>query len=253
MATFNRKQVQPIPVIRLSSGFLELDWLYGETGNHWGIPMKAISLWAGESGTGKSRTAIAVCNKISSNGHRVLYFQNESDLGTFCQKIKYDSFRVSNSVSLFDMVEDIKVDRPIFVVIDSVNMITEFGSGSKKQIELIMNALREVVKVYGCHIILLGQLNQDGSIKGSTTLPHLVDIALNIEKDSLDGFFFIKVGMKHRFGRTGESFTTGWRHTNDGVESVTTIRIGDRKWKSSNSVYVAPKKKKRFSFFGNKK
>lgn len=232
MATYNRKQITPVPVLRFKTGFEELDWIYGRTGSYWGMPNKAISLWAGESGTGKSRTAVAVCNEIARKGRRVLYFQNESDLGTFCQKIKNDLFRVSDSTKLFEMVADIERDKPSFVVIDSVNMIEEFGSGTKKEIERIIAPLREIVKKYDCHVVLLGQLNQDGTIKGSTTLPHLVDIALNIQKDTLDGCFWIKVGVKHRYGRTGEAFKTGWEHTDDGVECISTCRYLDEKWKS---------------------
>jgi len=249
MATYNRNEVAPVPVIRLSTGFEELDWIYGETDGRWGYPQKAISLWAGQSGTGKSRTAIEICNKIASRGGKVLYFQAESDVGAFCEKIKYDSFRVSDSKDLEGIYFDISNDQPEFVVIDSVNMIKEFGSGTKKQIEVIIDQLRLLVNM-GCHIVLLGQLNQDGTIKGSTTLPHLVDIALNIEKDGAAGCFCIKVGMKHRFGRTGKSFMTGWRHTDSGVENFVNFRQYDKKWNETHSKNVAPRK--RFSFFSKK-
>ena len=238
MATYDRKEIKPVPVVRMSTGVEELDWIYGYdqtnrpfNGNIWGMPLRAISLWAGESGTGKTRTVVEICNKIASKGNKVLYFQAESDVGSFCRKIKYDSFRVSDSDKLNDIVSDIYGDRPKLAVIDSVNMIKEFGSGTKKQIELIMDAFREMVIECKCHLILLGQLNQDGTIKGSTTLPHLVDVALNIEKGYPDGTFSIGTGMKHRFGRIGSAFTSSWLHTDTGVECFSHNRYVDEKWK----------------------
>jgi len=248
MATYDRKEIPFVPVIRVSTGIDELDWLYGNTDCHWGIPMKSMSLWAGESGTGKSRTAVSICNSLAKDGHRILYFQNEMDLGSFCRKIKYDSFRVSDSIGLKDMIEDIERDRPHFVVVDSINMITEFRSGTKKDIEKIISPFREVCKTMGSHIIFLGQLNQDGTIKGSTTLPHLVDIALNLQKGEDNGLFSICVGMKHRFGRTGKSFFTIWEHTESGVNCISQSRMLDELWKKKTT-HVAPRRKRLFSLF----
>ena len=254
MATYSRKEVKIEQVYRDSTGFPELDWIYGCTANKWGIPMGTISLWAGESGTGKSRTAIAVCNKMASIGRTILYFQAESDLGTMASKIHYDSFRLSDSKHLEDIITDIKSDKPHIVVIDSINMIKEFKSGTASIIEMIIDSLRDICKSLGTHIILLGQLNQDGSIKGSTALPHLVDIALDIKKDK-SGCFIIAVGMKHRYGRTGENFNTGWMHEDHGVVCFTENRKKDERWKEGKDLNwdtVIVPKKKTFSFFRRK-
>jgi len=253
MTTYNRNEIKSIPVKRVSTGYKELDWLYGNTQNNWGMPMRTISLWAGESGTGKSRTAVSICNKLASNGYRILYFQNESDLGSFSKKIEYDSFRLSDSKHLGEMIKDIKQDRPHIVVVDSVNMIKEFKSGTASIIESIISEFQDICGTIGSHIILLGQLNQDGSIKGSTALPHLVDIALNIRKSTTDGLFVIEVGIKHRFGRTGKEFKSVWEHTDNGVKCISNSRELDSRWKSTTGIRpnikrVAPKR--RFSFFG---
>ncbi len=253
MATYNRKDITPIPVVRVSTGFKELDWLYGETNGEWGMPFKAISLWAGESGTGKRRTAVGIANKMASKGMRVLYFQNEYELGVFSQEIKYDSFRISDSTDLEHMKYDIRVDRPYLVIVDSVNMIEEFRSGTKTDIKIIIDVFKEVCKNVGCHVILLGQLNQNGTIKGSTTLPHLVDIAMDLVKDSIDGAFWIKVGIKHRYGRTGKNFVSGWLHTDSGVKCISTNRYVDEKWKNTGVDRYIPPQKKIFSFFPKKR
>ncbi len=233
MATYNRNEINPIQVVRVSTGFQELDWIYGETNDKWGLPMRAISLWSGEAGTGKTRTTIEICNKMASRGMKILYFQAESDLGTFSGKIKHDSFRLGDSRHLADIKKDILTDRPDIVVIDSVNMIKEFKSGTAAIIESIIDEFKDICRDIGSHIILLGQLNQNGSVKGSSALPHLVDIHFDIKKHQTGGLFVIRTGIKHRFGRIGSSFWTTWEHTDSGVECISTCRKIDRKWKKS--------------------
>lgn len=237
MTTYNRNEITSIPVVRVHTGSEELDWIYGETDDIWGLPMKAISLWSGEAGTGKTRTAIAVCNTMASRGMKILFFQAESDLGTFSGKIKYDSFRLGDSRHLDDIKKDILTDRPDIVVIDSINMIKEFKSGTASIIEAIIDEFKDICRDVGSHIILLGQLNQDGSVKGSSALPHLVDIHLNIVKSKVEGLFLIKTGIKHRYGRIGASFRTTWQHIDSGVKCISSSRMIDRKWKMSKGLF----------------
>lgn len=260
MASYNINEVEPIEVRRIFTGFPELDWLYGystyEGKIKWGIPMKSISLWSGESGTGKSRTAIALAKNLANSGLRVLYFQNETDLGTFSQWIKNgvtkpQNFRISDDKKLEDQIRIIERDNPHIVFIDSVNMIEEFKSGTKKDIELIVNSFKEICKKRLIHIILIAQLNQDGSVKGSSTLPHLVDIAFNLKKDDgLDGLFSIEVGIKHRYGRTGPTYKTIWEHEEDGIVCLSESRLLDKKWNGGKKfLFPVLKEKKREGFF----
>lgn len=257
MTTYNRNEIDIVPVVRVSTGFQELDWLYDSTDKKtWGLPMRAISLWAGESGTGKTRTAVAVCNAMALKGMRILYFQAESDLGTFSQKIRHDSFRLSDSRHLADMKKDIYADRPHIVVVDSVNMIKEFKSGTAAIIESIIDEFRDVCRDIGSHVVLLGQLNQNGTIKGSTALPHLVDVALNIRKGNVGGgCFWIEIGIKNRFGRTGPIFKTVWQHTDSGVICISDARKVDKKWKKSHGIisdFGIRRKRTKFSSFVKK-
>jgi len=236
MATYSRNEIDPIPVVRISTGFDELDWIYGISQNVWGMPLRKISLWSGESGTGKSRTAVSICNKMASMGKRILYFQGEEhDLGGFVHNIKYDSFRLSDSRWLKDMMQDIRQDKPELVVVDSVNVIKDFKSGTASIIEGIIDNFREICSEMSPHILLLGQLNQNGTIKGSSTLPHLVDISLDMKKDEEnDGLFSISAGMKIRGSRSGKSYKTAWEHQDHGVECISETRKLDSRWKKSH-------------------
>lgn len=263
-------------VRRAATGFAELDWLFGvseiDGKSTWGVPEGGISLVSGESGVGKSRLAIEMAKKQVAGGLKVLYTQIEIDLRNFGRWVKNaqnsNLLFCSNTDTLDEQIRTIKAIRPHLVLIDSVNEIEDFRSGTARDIRAVMKKFRqEVTLQMPLHLIFLAQLNKDGSTKGSSTLPHLVDSLFEVKK--LGGpCFVVKVGSKHRFGRTGKQFWTEWIHTDTGVECQSSHRKEDKRWCESHGLpYIAPKEygeemneemndkkknKKRFSFFGRK-
>jgi predicted ATP-dependent serine protease len=235
----NISEVQTTIVLRLPSGLPELDWLYGVSqcpgSVAWGIPMAAISLWAGKPGIGKSRAAIEIAKKVARKGYRVIYFQNEVDLGTFASWVRRDggvmpaNLYISDSTQLSEQIADIHTVRPNLVIVDSINMLEDFRNGSDKSIKEIVAAYREVCKETGCHIIVLSQLTKAGDPRGSFVLPHLVDIVFEVVPMASDGFA-IRVGSKHRYGRTGDNFTSWWVHTAKGCYCESKFRYEDKLW-----------------------
>jgi predicted ATP-dependent serine protease len=241
------------PVRRAMTGFEELDFMYGysvfRNGTYWGMPEGKISLWAGVSGIGKSRLAIEIAKLCSLNSN-VLYFQTESDLEDFAGWAKntsgYDNFYCSGENSLNGIVETIRQHRPNLVIIDSVNEIEEFSSGTKQESRRLINGddnntgLKEIANEIGCHIILLGQLNGDGTIKGGTSLPHLVDIAFDLKPYTKDSksVFTVSIGIKHRYGRRDSNIYGVWMHEENGVKNVSNSRFRDIKWCESHGLKV---------------
>jgi predicted ATP-dependent serine protease len=241
------------PRTRLSSGFDALDWLYGYTAFdngdiRWGLPNRKISLWSGESGVGKSRVAINVAIKLLDSGSKVLYFPTETSLSDF--KVDTQNYVIKNPqnficsgvTSLEEMVDTIYKVKPKFVFVDSVNEIDEFKNGTKQDSRLLMSGdgsykgFRDVVSEISCHIILIGQLNQNKTIKGGTSLPHLVDISLNLEKVKNKSCFVIKTGVKNRCGRTGNQFDSYWEHNDNGVKCIESGEKYDKTWCDSHNI-----------------
>ena len=251
---YNLNEIDSTPINRKFTGFDELDWLYGYTEVPedsslaiWGLPDGKISLWAGGGGVGKSRLAIEIAKSIVnqySGIDKVLYFQNEVDLTTFANWIKggirpenINNFFVSDSVILDEQLKVIKEIHPKLIIVDSINMIREYGSGSEKNIKLIIEGDGEQSGYRGIckslpfsHIIFLSQLNKDGEARGSTVLPHLVDTVINLEKLEIANQFMVKVGSKHRYGRTGDEFFTVWEHHDGGVKCLSKNRYNDKIW-----------------------
>lgn len=212
-------EIKAAPVLRNRTFFNSLDHVYGmsdkskgDVQGNFGMPKGKISLWAGQSGVGKSRLCIEVAKKFSTNytDGRVLYIQTESPLEDFASWAKdtgkYDNIFCSGVETQKDIIDVIYQVKPKLIFIDSVNEIVDFTGNAKSSSRLIKGdkdqiGLKQATHDAGAHLILLGQLNGDKSIKGGTSLPHLVDIALNVVwENEASGVFRVEVGVKHRYG-----------------------------------------------------
>ena len=247
-------EIKSSPIVRDGTGIPELDFIYGyscfSNFTLWGLPEGKISLWAAESGTGKSRLAIEVVKNMSRiySNSKILYFQTEAEIEDFAGWVpdssQYRNVLCSGEDGIEAMIDMIYQVRPKVVFVDSVNEMSDFESGNKKEArrlihgvigkdkKMIKPGVRKVCQDVGCHLIFLGQLNQNGTIKGGTSLPHLVDIALDLTKCDINnkGGFDVKIGTKHRHGRKEKHICGKWLHTEAGVESVSSNRDCDKIW-----------------------
>jgi len=248
--------IENVFVPRIPTGIPELDWLYdGDSVKNglglpnWGLPDGKISLWSGVKGIGKSRATIEIARCATSlQWRKVLYFQGETDLSSFRHWVGEDGnpisclFSVSDSFDLDEQISDIKKTLPNIVIVDSINRIEEFGSGVKSNIKKIHDAYMDAIRYVQSkgdmiHIIFLCQINQDGSVKGSTDLGHLVDTEASFIPwtdpamiGPMPGHFLLKLGDKHRYGRTGDRFVIYWEHLEKKASCVSSERKKDTKW-----------------------
>ncbi len=228
-------EVEARTVIRISTGQDELDWLYGVSKFgpvcSWGMPVATISTWCGEGGVGKSRLAIDVAKAKVEEGSTVLYFQNEVDLPTLASWVNNNSlknFYCSEVTALAEQVEAVSQAKPDLVFVDSINLVDEYGTGTAKSIKKIIDAFRKVIRGTNCHVVILCQLNKEGSATGSTALGHLPDT--NLTLTNFENDFKVAIGKKNRYGPKGSEFFGIWRHTDTGVECVSSNRLRHGKW-----------------------
>ena len=247
-------EIKALPIPRAVTGFEELDFIYGSSrlSNEviWGIPQSKISLWSGTSGIGKSRLAIDIAKRMSAPSFKVLYFQTEAELSDFAGWVKdssqYTNIFCSGENRIKEIIEIMYEVKPQLIFIDSVNEIEEFTNGNKREARLLINGVdncggfRKACQDLKTHIILLGQLNQDMTIKGGTSLPHLVDIALDLTPmDSECKITFgVHVGIKHRCGRRKDGIQGFWQHDENGVHEVSEYRLQDDIWCKSHNLKV---------------
>lgn len=224
--------IKPEPIKRYSLYYIELDDMYGKSDlpvHNTGVPLGKISLWSGESGVGKSRLCIDVAKnfcKTYSNG-RVLYIQTESTLSDFASWAKdtaqYDRIFCSSEDNIDNIVDLIYKVKPHLIFVDSVNELEGFENGTKQESKRLIKGednkpgLKQAVSDTNSHMILLAQLNQDGkTIKGGTSLPHLVDVHVNLVKTNYPGEFICKIGIKNRYGSKEKQAT--FLHRDYGVD-----------------------------------
>jgi len=235
----------------MNSGLNEIDWLYGVTtvgeSSTWGLPEAGISLWAGESGVGKSRLAVELARVVARKGYVVLYLQNEVIKETFATWVKQDgglmpnNLFVSDATKLSEQLRDIRASKAQLVIVDSINMVSEFNAGSDKNIKRVIEGYRQACKETGCHIIFISQLTKDGEARGSATLSHLVDIVFHLNKQGSSDLFSFTVGNKHRYGRTGDNFFSFWGHSAKGVVCCSDYSTEDELWCKTHGIPINPR------------
>lgn len=244
-------EVKATTVQRITTTIFELDWMYGFTGNTWGLPAGKMSLWAGEKGTGKSRAAIEVCRTVARHQYpgwkgqppfkyKVLYFQREVDLSTLAGWVQQDggvmppNFYVSRANTVETQIREIRQVRPHVVVVDSINMVKDFRGNSEEKIEMAIEGdgkgslcYRDICKECNCHIIFLCQLTKAGQARGSSSIAHLLDVEMILKKNGPDGFS-IACPQKNRYGKTGSS--SWWIHTRHKAYAESSFRLEDEDW-----------------------
>lgn len=223
-------KIQEENLIRYSTGFPDLDMIYGIThfpNNRYsvGLPAGKISLWAGAGGVGKTRVAVEMVLKISAVGLRVLFYQNEVSPTEFKGWVKKPVIRpenlfVGNVLSLDDQIQGIKNIHPHVVIVDSINMMEGFTS--PEELRNILQTYKGVAEENKCHVIFISHLNKQGEVKGNNDVEYLVDVVCRLNhhttpgtKQVVKGVFYLEIG-KNRFGPSGGYIA--FSHTDTGVE-----------------------------------
>jgi predicted ATP-dependent serine protease len=249
----NLAQVRPTTIPRVSTGINELDWQFGHTGGQWGLPLGKLTVFAGGSGTGKSRTWVEVAKGMNKAGHTILLFQGELPVPQFVSEklggYQSETFWVDDTDTTIEQIAAIKQYKPKLVVIDSVNTIKDYNGGYGA--DIMVNGgtgygnkwhvgYRKIAEEVGCHIVFLSQANAEGKFKGRTELPHYVDIVMSV-KPLWDDFFSVSIPTKNRCGRKGTE--SAWCHFNWGVECQSENRFDDSNWLGATIVKDHPKQK----------
>lgn len=249
---YSAGDIKPQKIEKIETHFGDLDWIYGGDCNNCGIPKGTISLWTGPSGTGKSRLAVSVIKMIQNGDEynrgdeniKFLYCQGELPLEVFASHIQADPIKnrnlfLSDDMSLSSIESMTKEIHPDILIVDSVNMIPEFNSQNSKVLingDETHSGFRKLCMELGTTIILLGQVNQDGSNKGGTSLEHLVDVHLKLSCLP-NGRFQLEVGLKNRYGKKGR--VGEFSHTDDGVRPSTYYMLKDEEyWHGAPGIIV---------------
>ena len=192
---------------RIRIGIDELDRVLGG-----GIVPGSLTLVGGDPGIGKSTLLLQVCQKLSSQGKKVLYISGEESL----KQIKIRAMRIgefADSLLLFcetnlGMIEEtIRKVSPEVVIIDSIQTMYHenvgAAPGSVSQVRESTGVFLQLAKGLGVSIFIVGHVTKEGTVAGPRVLEHMVDTVLYFEGDRHASYRILR-GVKNRFGSTNE-------------------------------------------------
>lgn len=176
-----------------------------------GFMTDSVVLLAGDPGIGKSTLTLQICGKMAEIGQKVLYFSGEESVDQIsdrANRLKIKSpISVLNLNSLEAILATIEAEKPGFVVVDSVQVMSseEIASqaGSISQVRYVTEQLMRVAKSQNIPILLIGHVNKEGNLAGPQVLTHLVDTVLFLEGDRFHQFRLLRT-TKNRFGAVDE-------------------------------------------------
>ncbi len=193
--------------LRVTTGIAEFDRVLGG-----GIVEGSVLLLGGDPGIGKSTLSIQVAALLSEK-LKVLYVSGEES----AQQIKMraerlhvassDDLLLLNETDVSSIEEQIKSEKPGFVIIDSIQTISRgdipSAPGSVSQVRECAAYLTRIAKTVGCSVLFIGHVTKEGSIAGPKVLEHMVDTVLYLEGERHQQFRILR-GIKNRFGSTNE-------------------------------------------------
>ena len=171
-----------------------------------GLVQGSTAIVAGTPGVGKSTILSQLCGEIAKQQKKILYVAGEESLEQIKQRfvrlnINSSHIYLIHTTSLEDVKKVWKEHDFDLVIVDSLQTIysTEIKNmpGTPTQIRLTLMTLYEMAKRDRRTLIFIGQSTKSGTIAGASTLQHMVDMTLWL--DRTPDCRILKV-IKNRYG-----------------------------------------------------
>jgi DNA repair protein RadA/Sms len=179
-----------------------------------GIVPGSIVLIGGDPGIGKSTLTLQMAMQLAEKS-TILYVSGEESE----RQIKMRAVRLAGEEKLPNnlllvtetnlgvIFEHIAQVKPSLVIIDSIQTVTlpemESAAGSISQVRESAAKLRELAKLTGITVFLIGHVTKEGTIAGPRVLEHIVDTVLYLEGEHFQSYRLLR-SVKNRYGATSE-------------------------------------------------
>jgi predicted ATP-dependent serine protease len=186
---------------RVKTGEEQLDEIFGD-----GL-MKgtAITLTA-VAGGGKTTFLLQLLERLEQNDYSTAYLSGEESaeqLAFNCKRLNVRNVLIGNVTDVDEICEIMQSNN--VVVIDSFPSITtKEQMSSTERIKYILKRIITTAKETKCIVFFIMHLTKDGKLKGSTLIPHSVDVNISIQKVKDSSTIRVIGCYKNRFGSTGE-------------------------------------------------
>ncbi|MFH1202100.1 MAG: DNA repair protein RadA [Candidatus Omnitrophota bacterium] len=201
------QEVEALEESRLKTQIQELDQVLGG-----GIVPGSVILIGGSPGIGKSTLSLQLSDKLSVEGHKVLYVSGEESIKQ--TKLRADrlgktgdKLYIVNQTNISWIMEYIDKISPEVVIIDSIQVVYQdslsSSPGGVSQIRECAGILTRFAKSKGISIFLIGHVTKEGYLAGPRVLEHIVDTVLYFEGEHFSQYRILRA-TKNRFGSTNE-------------------------------------------------
>jgi predicted ATP-dependent serine protease len=183
---------------RLKTGIAPIDQLFGGEG----ILPGSVGTIAAPAGSGKTSLFLQVCQSLCDNGYSTAYVTGEEStemLAYTCKRLGVKDVLVANENDLDTVMS--YIDEVDFVVYDSFPCLSTDGrrNGRREQEDAIGRIVSKCKEAETAMVIVL-HVTKSGQFKGSTTIPHAVDMNFEIEVDEEQPEIRTISSSKNRYG-----------------------------------------------------
>ena len=187
---------------RMKCGIKEFDDLFGN-----GILPGSSMTFTGQAGCGKTTSLLQLMEALSKAGYNVGYSsgeENKFQLAFTCKRLNVTEVSIANETDIDNLakaMEDLDM-----IVVDSFQALTTRTKKNKRELEeYAVSTLCSKAKETECALVFVMHRTKDGKLKGSTLVPHSVDVNFEITMDpDGDETDRLLTTHKNRFGATGE-------------------------------------------------
>ena len=204
-STFTKVEDITIPEIfyrRLKCGIREFDTMFGN-----GLLPGSSLTFTGQAGSGKTTALLQYMEALAGNGYNVGYAsgeENKYQLAFTCKRLNVKNVQVANETDIDTLAAS--MENFDVLVVDSFQALTTTKKLNSAALErYAVSTLIAKAKECECSLIFVLHLTKAGKLKGSTLVPHSVDVNFQIMMDA-DGEATDRVisVYKNRFGTTGD-------------------------------------------------
>lgn len=189
---------------RLKSGIDKVDSMLG--GGF--LPGSSFTLCA-PAGCGKTTLMLQTLDSMVKQGYRVAYASGEESifqLAHTCSRLKVQNVEIANETDVETLV-DVMKDYDILIVDSFQALTTKKARGFRAVEKHAVQSLVKGAKDHECVLGLIMHLTKSGELKGSTIVPHTVDMNIKVGPmpDTDDETArLVYIDGKNRFGPLGD-------------------------------------------------